>query len=128
MNITFRQLRVFTEVVRQGSVQRAAEALHLSAPAVSMQIREIESQVGLVLFDRPGRRRVLSTECEYFLVYSRRLQATLKEAEAFRYFLLRRARPISPECSGSRRQWPECADELAAPGQARPRHGKGANR
>jgi DNA-binding transcriptional LysR family regulator len=81
MNITFRQLRVFTEVARQGSVQRAAEALHLSAPAVSMQIREVESQVGLVLFDRPGRRLVLSTAGEYFLVYARRLQATLKEAE-----------------------------------------------
>ena len=81
MNITFRQLRVFTEVARQGSVQRAAEALHLSAPAVSMQIREIESQVGLMLFDRPGRRLELSGAGEYFLVYARRLLATLKEAE-----------------------------------------------
>ena len=81
MNITFRQLRVFTEVARQGSVQRAAEALHLSAPAVSMQIRELESQVGLTLFDRPGRRLELSSAGEYFLAYARRLMATLKEAE-----------------------------------------------
>lgn len=81
MNITFRQLRVFTEVARHGGVQRAAEALHLSAPAVSMQIREIESQVGLTLFDRPGRRLVLSMAGEYFLVYAKRLLGTLKEAE-----------------------------------------------
>lgn len=81
MNITFRQLRVFTEVARQGSVQRAAEALHLTPPAISMQIREMESQVGLTLFDRSGRRLVLSTAGEYFLVYARRLLGTLKEAE-----------------------------------------------
>jgi DNA-binding transcriptional LysR family regulator len=81
MNITFRQLRVFAEVAKLGSVQRAAEALHLTPPAVSMQIKEIEGQVGLPLFDRTGRRLSLSTSGEYFLVYARRLLGTLKEAE-----------------------------------------------
>lgn len=81
LNITFRQLRVFTEVARQGGVQRAAEALHLTPPAVSMQIRELENQVGLSLFDRSGRRLVLSGAGEYFLVYARRLLGTLKEAQ-----------------------------------------------
>lgn len=81
MNVTFRQLRVFVEVVRHGSVQRAAEALHLTPPAVSMQVKEIESQVGLPLFDREGRRLSLTTTGEYFVVYARRLLATLKEAE-----------------------------------------------
>lgn len=81
MNITFRQLRVFAEVARTGSVQRAAEALHLTPPAVSMAVKEIEGQVGLPLFDRGSRKLVLSTAGEYFLVYARRLLATLKEAE-----------------------------------------------
>ncbi|MEJ8850654.1 LysR family transcriptional regulator [Variovorax rhizosphaerae] len=81
MHITFRQLRVFVEVAKQGSVQRAAEALHLTPPAVSMQIKEVESQVGMPLFDRTGRRLSLSTTGEYFLVYARRLLATFKEAE-----------------------------------------------
>lgn len=81
MNITFRQLRVFAEVARRGSVLRAAEALHLTPPAVSMSIKEIESQVGLPLFDRAGRQLSLSTAGEYFLVYARRLLGTLKEAE-----------------------------------------------
>jgi DNA-binding transcriptional LysR family regulator len=81
MNVTFRQLRVFVEVVRQGGVQRAADALHLTPPAVSMQIREIENQVGVPLFDRSGRRFVLTTAGEYFLLYARRLLGTLKEAE-----------------------------------------------
>ena len=81
MNVTFRQLRVFAEVARLGSVQRAAEALHLTPPAVSMQIKEVENQVGLPLFDRAGRRLSLSTAGEYFLVYARRLLGTLKEAD-----------------------------------------------
>jgi LysR family transcriptional regulator, low CO2-responsive transcriptional regulator len=81
MNITFRQLRVFAEVARQGSMAAAAQTLHLTPPAVSMQIKEIEGQVGLPLFDRLGRRVSLSTAGEYFLVHAKRLLAELKEAE-----------------------------------------------
>jgi len=81
MNVTFRQLRVFTEVAAQGSMIRAAESLHLTPPAVSMQIKEIERQVGLPLFDREGRQVSLSTAGEYFLVHARRLLAALKDAD-----------------------------------------------
>jgi LysR family transcriptional regulator, low CO2-responsive transcriptional regulator len=81
MNITFRQLRVFTEVASQGSMARAAENLHLTPPAVSMQIKEIEGQVGLLLFDRQGRTVSLSTAGEYFLVHAKRMLAGLKEAD-----------------------------------------------
>ena len=81
MNITFRQLRVFSEVARQGSMIRAAESLHLTPPAVSMQIKEVETQVGLPLFDRQGRQVSLSTAGEYFLVHAKKLLADLKEAE-----------------------------------------------
>ena len=81
MNLTFRQLRVFTEVARQLSFARAAESLHLTPPAVTMQVKEIEAQVGFPLFDRQGRQISLTTAGEYFLVYARRLLATLKETE-----------------------------------------------
>ncbi len=81
MNVTFRQLRVFLEVAQQGSVTRAAEALHLTPPAVSMQIKEVESQVGLQLFDRAGRTLSLSTAGEYFVVHAKRLLAALRDAE-----------------------------------------------
>ena len=81
MNITFRQLRVFTEVARHLSFARAAQALHLTPPAVTMQVKEIESQVGLPLFERQGRVVSLTTTGEYFLVYAKRLLATLKDAE-----------------------------------------------
>jgi DNA-binding transcriptional LysR family regulator len=81
LNITFRQLRVFTEVARELSFARAAEALHLTPPAVTMQVKELETQLGLPLFERRGRQVTLTTSGEYFLVYARRLLATLKEAD-----------------------------------------------
>ena len=81
MNITFRQLRVFTEVARHNSVQRASEVLHLTPQAVSMQLREIESQVGLRLFDRQGRGLSLSMAGEQFLMQARRMLALLKETQ-----------------------------------------------
>lgn len=80
-NATFRQLRVFTEVARQLSFARAAEVLHLSPPAVTMQIKELEGHVGLPLFERNGRRISLSTAGEYMLVHARKVIATLKDAE-----------------------------------------------
>lgn len=81
MNITFRQLRVFDEVARQGSMNGAAAVLHLTPQAVSMQIKEIETQLDLQLFDRQVRQVVLSTAGEYFLVHARRMLGALKEAE-----------------------------------------------
>lgn len=81
LNISFRQLRVFTEVAKGLSFARAAEALHLTPPAVTMQVKELESQLGLALFERRGRQVTLTTSGEYFLVYARRLLATLKEAD-----------------------------------------------
>jgi DNA-binding transcriptional LysR family regulator len=80
MNITLRQIRAFTEVSRQLSFARAAEALHLTPPAVTMQVQELEHQVGLPLFERQGRKVALTTAGEYFLVYARRVLATVKEA------------------------------------------------
>jgi LysR family transcriptional regulator, low CO2-responsive transcriptional regulator len=80
-NVTVRQLRVFAEVARHLSFARAAAALHLTPPAVTMQVKELESQVGLPLFDRQGRQVTLTTVGEYLLAYVRRMLALLKDAE-----------------------------------------------
>jgi len=53
---TLRQLRVFTSAATHLSFARAAEELHLTPPAVSMQIAHLEHDVGQPLFDRIGRR------------------------------------------------------------------------
>jgi len=80
-NATFRQLRVFAEVARHLSFARAAEVLHLSPPAVTMQVKELEGHVGLPLFERSGRQVALTTAGEYMLVYARKMLSTLKDAE-----------------------------------------------
>ncbi|WP_297912398.1 LysR family transcriptional regulator [Thiomonas sp.] len=80
-NITLRQLRVFSAAARLLNFGKAAQEMHLTPPAVSIQIRELESQVGLPLFERQGKSVSLSPAGEYFLVYARKILATLKDAE-----------------------------------------------
>jgi DNA-binding transcriptional LysR family regulator len=78
---TLRQLRMFACVAKHLSFARAAEELHLTQPAISMQIKELEDAAGLPLFERAGRSIRLTMPGEYLLVYARRLLATLKEAD-----------------------------------------------
>ena len=78
--VSLRQLRVFASVAKHLSFARAAEELHLTQPAVSMQIKELEAAVELPLFERAGRSVRLTMPGEYFLVYARRVLATMKEA------------------------------------------------
>ena len=56
MNFSLRQLRAFSAVARTASFTRAATELHLSQPALTVQIRELESALGLKLVDRNTRR------------------------------------------------------------------------
>ncbi|MFD2814519.1 LysR family transcriptional regulator [Paracoccus aerius] len=58
MNITLRQLRYFLALAREGHFTRAAEAAHVTQPALSMQIRALEIEVGSPLWN--GRPKALS--------------------------------------------------------------------
>lgn len=49
-------LRAFCQTARLGSVSRAAEALYLSQPAVTLQLQALEREMGIRLFERSGRR------------------------------------------------------------------------
>jgi DNA-binding transcriptional LysR family regulator len=62
-----RRLRTFVTVAEQGSVSKAALCLHISQPGLSRQIHELQQELGLRLFDRVGRRLVLSAEGEQLL-------------------------------------------------------------
>jgi LysR family transcriptional regulator, low CO2-responsive transcriptional regulator len=53
-HVTLRQLRTFTEVIRSGSFASAAQVLHLTPPAITVQMRELEQRAGLPLFERTG--------------------------------------------------------------------------
>src|SRR5512139_3226672 len=80
-NVSLRQLRVFASVAKHLSFARAAEELNLSPPAVSMQIKELEVEVGLPLFDRTSRKVTLTTVGEYLLAYTRRVLVAMRDAE-----------------------------------------------
>lgn len=80
MHLTLRQLRVFTAVVRHLNFTRAAEELHLSQPAVSMQIKQLESGVGVDLFEQHGKRVQLTEAGRELHHYCRSIQALLDEA------------------------------------------------
>ena len=80
-NATLRQLRVFASVARHLSFIRAAEELKLTAPAVSMQIKELEIEVGLPLFDRTSRQVSLTMVGEYMLAHTRRVLSAMRDAE-----------------------------------------------
>ena len=56
MNFTLRQLRAFATVARTGSFTRAAAELHVSQPALTVQVRDLEAALGLKLVDRNTRR------------------------------------------------------------------------
>ena len=81
MHLTFRQLQVFESVARQQSFTRAAQELHLSQPAVSMQIKQLENAVGLALFENLGRQIRLTEAGSVMLQCSRRIDGDLREAE-----------------------------------------------
>ncbi len=72
---------MFNAVARHLSFAKAAETLHVSAPAITMQIKELEAEVGMPLFERQGRKVSLTTSGEYLLVYARKMLALLKDAE-----------------------------------------------
>lgn len=66
MNVNLRQLRVFLAVARQRHFRRAAEQLHLSQPAVSRHVAELEAELAVRLFDR-STREVVPTEAGRYL-------------------------------------------------------------
>jgi DNA-binding transcriptional LysR family regulator len=80
-NVTLRQLRVFAAVARHQSFARAADELHLTPPAISMQIKELETEVGLPVFDRTSRKVTLTMVGEYLLTHTRKILASMRDAE-----------------------------------------------
>jgi len=80
MNITFRQLEVFEVVARLLSYTKASKELHLSQPAVSMQIKQLEENTGLPLFEQVGRKTYLTEAGREMYHYCRTIAQQLEEA------------------------------------------------
>jgi LysR family transcriptional regulator, carnitine catabolism transcriptional activator len=80
MNVSLRQLRAFIALAQSRSFAEAADLLHLSQPALSTSIKNMEEAVGGSLFARSTRSLELSPEGRRFLPVARRLLADWEEA------------------------------------------------
>ncbi|SPE19933.1 RuBisCO operon transcriptional regulator [Burkholderiales bacterium] len=78
---TQRQLRAFEAVARHLSFSRAAEELHLSQPAVSTLVKQLEGHAGLALFEQLGKKIYLTAAGTEMLRHARAIIAQLREAE-----------------------------------------------
>ncbi len=81
MHVTLHQLKIFESVARLLSYTHAAEELYLSQPAVSMQIKQLEANIGLPLFERLGKKIYLTEAGREMFHYSRTIAQQLAEAE-----------------------------------------------
>ena len=123
--ITFRQLETFGEVARLQSFTRAAEALHLTQPAVSIQIRQIAETIGLPLFEQNGRDIALTAAGEELLATVRdlddvwnRFESAIEDLKGFkrgrlRVALVTTAKHFLPRMLGNfYRRYPDIDIEL----------------
>ena len=78
MNINFKLLGVFLSVAENASFRKAADQTHRSMPAVSMQIKQLEEQIGVALFQRTTRKVSLTDEGEKLLISARKALAELE--------------------------------------------------
>jgi DNA-binding transcriptional LysR family regulator len=78
------QLITFAAVAEHLNISRAAEALHLSQPAVSGQLRQLQDEFGEPLYRREGRGIRLTPTGTQLLEYASRLRDTYRQAHAYR--------------------------------------------
>lgn len=131
-HLTFRQLEAFSTVARLGSFSRAAEVLHLSQPAVSIQVRQIADSIGLPLFEQSGREIRLTAAGEEVLRTARELDDVWTRLEGaldalkglckgrLRVALVTTAKYFLPRMLGDFcRRYPEIEIELEVANRAR---------
>jgi LysR family hydrogen peroxide-inducible transcriptional activator len=79
LNLTFKQLRYFDALSRHGHFGRAADACAISQPALSMQIKDLEQELGTALFERSARQLRLTAFGEAFAVRARDILRALDD-------------------------------------------------
>lgn len=120
-NLELRQLVYFDAIVRYGGFTRAAQSLHVSQPAISAQLRQLERSLGATLLHRSTRRVTLTPAGEQFLIRTRsilqQLEAARSEMQAHSSVMTGQVRigatqvlgslPLARLMSGFRARFPE---------------------
>lgn len=80
--MTIRHMKIFLSVCENNcNTTHAAEAMHMTQPAVSLAIKELEQYYGIRLFERIGRRLVITEVGQKFLSYARHISSMFDEME-----------------------------------------------
>ncbi|KVP24722.1 LysR family transcriptional regulator [Burkholderia ubonensis] len=74
-------LRAFSAVAREGNLTRAAEQLHLTQPAVSLQVKHLQETLGVVLFTRTSRGLALTRDGQTLLPHAERALAAAADVQ-----------------------------------------------
>ena len=82
MNYTLHQLKIFLEVVRQGTITKAADEMHMSQPALSIQLKNFQAQFDIPLTEIIGKKTHVT---EFGKSISVIIENILNEAEAIKY-------------------------------------------
>ena len=77
---TLDQLRILRAIAAQGSFKKAADLLYVTQPAVSLQIQNLEKQLEITIFDRGGRKALLTEAGKLLLEYCERILNQCDEA------------------------------------------------
>ncbi|MDQ6970914.1 MAG: LysR family transcriptional regulator [Mariprofundus sp.] len=80
MNITLKQLKILEAIVANVSYTKAAKSLFMTQPAISMQVKQMEEQIGLPLFDRDGKKVSPTQAGRELLYYAENIRQQLEEA------------------------------------------------
>ena len=81
MALNFHQLHIFYTVSERGSFSAAAQALHMTQPAVTMQIQALEEYFGTKLFHRSTKKIELTEAGKVLMVYAKRSIELVKETD-----------------------------------------------
>jgi LysR family transcriptional regulator, low CO2-responsive transcriptional regulator len=82
MNYTLHQLQVFLEVVRQRSITKAAEEMHMTQPALSIQLKNFQMQFDIPLIEKAGRTLVIT---DFGMSIAEIAENIIREADTLKY-------------------------------------------
>ena len=82
MNYTFHQLQIFLEVVKQQSITKAAEEMHMTQPALSIQLKNFQMQFDMPLTEMVGKKLIIT---DFGKSIAEIAENVLKEADAIKY-------------------------------------------
>ena len=93
--MTLQQLNDVIAIAETGSFNRAADRLYIAQPSLTSAIKELEKELGVILFNRSGKGATLTAEGVNFLPYARSV------IMQYQIFWMHMAKPV-PEESDSR--------------------------